>query len=182
MNKAELRSMALAKRNAMTEEECMEKSTLILKKLMFQDAFLRACRIGLYASMQNEVITYPLFPRARQLDKEIAVPKVLDRREMEFRSIHSLADLATGYFQVPEPKEGTRRAKEPDLLVVPLVAFDKDRNRIGYGRGYYDTYLRRHRGVKTIGLAYECQQVPVFCPSVSDVALDMIITEERIYE
>ena len=72
--------------------------------------------------------------------------------------------------------------KYPDILLVPIVAFDKDFNRIGYGGGFYDRYIKKIKKIKkviTIGLAYSFQKVKKISVNKYDVKLDYIITERE---
>ena len=182
MEKEQIRARMLKIRNAMSEDVCMEKSAAILKTLTRQDIFLRSWKVAMYASTQNEVITYPLIPRAKQLDKGVAFPSFTEQdRDMVFRYILSVSDLKPGAFHILQPKDNATVMEHPDLIVMPLAAFDEQRNRIGMGGGYYDRYLAAHPGCYTIALAYECQKTDRIKADENDIRPDMIITEEKIY-
>ena len=161
----------------------MEKSTRILKNLMRQDLFLRTFRVGLYASYRNEVITYPLIRRALQLDKLVSFPRITDPKtsSMEFYQVSGLLHLSSGYHGILEPGGERPLMEEPQLLIMPLVAFDESRNRLGYGRGYYDAYLAAHPAIHTIALAYTCQRRVLIPTFPCDVRPEMIITEDGVY-
>lgn len=184
MEKSIARQNAIKLRSSMTEEECMEKSTAILKKLYGLDAFLRAYKVGMYASINNEVITYPLVNRAQILDKGIAFPVVTDadKGNMEFRYILKVSDLRRGYMSIPEPLESKTVMNVPDVLIMPVVAFDGELNRVGYGKGYYDRFLSDKTQIVKIGLAYDLQKVDSIEIAENDISCDFIITEEKIYE
>lgn len=184
LEKSKVRHTIIDLRNKMTEDECMVKSTVILKKLYGLDAFLRAYKVGMYASINNEVITYPLINRAQLLDKGVSFPIVTDpdNRIMEFRYILKVSDLKKGYMSIPEPVDSKTVMTCPDVLIMPLVAFDDNLNRVGYGKGFYDNYLCNHPEIVKIGLAYECQKVGSIDAAENDICCDYIITEENIYE
>ena len=82
-------------------------------------------------------------------------------------------------YGIPEPI--TNKVKYPDVLLVPLVAYDKNFNRIGYGGGFYDRYIKRIKKIKeiiTIGVAYSFQRVNEIPVNKYDIKLDFIITEK----
>ena len=184
MEKSLIRNKILNIRNSLSEDECMMKSAAILKRLYGLDAFLRAYKVGMYASIGSEVITYPLIGRAQILDKGVAFPEVTDKdkSEMIFKYIMKVSDLKKGYMSIPEPKDSKTVMDHPDVLIIPLVAFDDKLNRVGYGKGFYDRYLSSHPEIVKIGLAYECQKAEEIDFSENDVKCDFIITEERVYE
>jgi 5-formyltetrahydrofolate cyclo-ligase len=87
--------------------------------------------------------------------------------------------LAPGHFQIHEPHEGSPAA-EPDLVLVPLMAFDRTGHRLGYGAGHFDRTLERLRALKpitAIGLAYAVQEVDRIPSSAHDQKLDAVLTE-----
>ena len=103
---------------------------------------------------------------------------------MRYFYIHSYDDVAPGYFNIPEPDE-TRNleeaADETALLLVPGVAFDKDRHRCGYGKGFYDRYLSRHTQHATVAMALDFQIVETVPTDVYDICPQMLITPTMIY-
>ena len=83
-------------------------------------------------------------------------------------------------YGIPEPV--SNKIVSPDIYLVPLVAYDKNLNRIGYGGGFYDRYFKRVKKVKkilTIGLAYSFQEVKKIPINNYDIKLDIIITEKN---
>lgn len=183
-DKDSIRKRILAVRNAMSDMDCMEKSARILKKLDKTDIFLSAYKVAIYASFANEVITYPLINRAMFLDKGVAFPYIVSEEncEMIFKYVLNISGLKPGKYHILAPEEKAVTMEQPDLIIMPLVAFDENRNRIGYGKGYYDRYLKEHPNCKTIALAYEDQKVEKIPADDNDFRPQMIITEEKIYE
>ena len=98
---------------------------------------------------------------------------------MIFLKIESFADLKEGRFGVMEPV--TQEEMIPgagDLFLVPRAFFDRNKNRIGYGGGYYDTYFEKHQGYRKIGLAFSEQISETAIPTEeTDIPLDDIVTE-----
>ena len=87
--------------------------------------------------------------------------------------------LIINKYGIPEPSSFF--LKTPDILLVPLVAFDEYLNRIGYGGGYYDRYInkvKKHKKIITIGLAYSFQKVKKISTNKHDMKLDHIVTEK----
>ena len=76
---------------------------------------------------------------------------------------------------------GKSKAIIPDLIVVPLLAFDKSKNRLGYGKGYYDKFLRKNKNITTIGLAFSFQKYNKIVSLKHDVKLNYILTEKGIF-
>jgi 5-formyltetrahydrofolate cyclo-ligase len=112
---------------------------------------------------------------------------VLRGPTMSFAEIQSSSTLINNFFGIMEPKLGARiDARELDLVLTPLVAFDDHGVRVGVGRGYYDRCFRflRHRThwrrPKLLGVAYELQHVPPLIPSSWDVPLWGVVTETGI--
>jgi 5-formyltetrahydrofolate cyclo-ligase len=88
-----------------------------------------------------------------------------------------------GKYGIMSAPDGAR-VVEPhdiDMVIVPLVAFDENRNRIGYGGGYYDTYLKSCKKAFKCGAAYEIQKHKKIVPEEHDLLLDLIVTEYKTY-
>ena len=164
------------KRLALSQEDYDRLNHDILTNIEALDAFQQARHVALYVSCRNEVRADALI--ARHPDKTFGVPKVTGD-DMVFYDIMTDDDLEPGCFGVREPKEGCALSGAFDLMLVPLLMFDKNHNRIGYGRGFYDRYFKDHP-VRTIGLAYGFQEVADTCPHEGDVPLDLIMTEEGL--
>ena len=84
-------------------------------------------------------------------------------------------------YGIPEPVDG--KVVYPDILLIPLVAFDKKLNRLGYGAGFYDRliqYLKKRKNIITIGLAFDFQEVYLIPVSKHDQKLDYIVTNKKI--
>jgi 5-formyltetrahydrofolate cyclo-ligase len=143
----------------------------------------RAQRIALFLAFDGEPSLAPLIEAARRSRKHLYVP-VLRGMTMTFAELEPSTSFAANFFGILEPKLGRKiDARELDLVLTPLVAFDDHGVRIGVGRGYYDRCFRflRHRShwrrPKLLGVAYELQRVPPLTPNAWDVPLWGVVTE-----
>ena len=97
---------------------------------------------------------------------------------MDFYEIHSLNDLKEGHFHILEPTTQLLiKPNQIDLMIVPMLAFDSNNHRVGYGKGYYDRYLSCEFNRYKIGLAFSFQQVSYIPIDQFDLPLDEIIQE-----
>ena len=139
-------------------------------------------KISLYYPSNYEVDTTELFDMLNQ-KKEISIfmPKLINGQKMKFIKWNHLDPLKVNTFGFLEPLSNGKNIK-PDLAVVPLLAFDKFHNRLGYGKGFYDKFLSKYLTTKkkiiTIGLAFSFQQYKKIPNTKSDVKLDYILTEK----
>ncbi|MDD5148457.1 MAG: 5-formyltetrahydrofolate cyclo-ligase [Candidatus ainarchaeum sp.] len=179
--KALLRMQNLQKRNSLNAREIEQKSRIIQSKLFSLEEFKKAEKILFYAGVKSEVQTRQMILDALALGKTIAVPKSdFEKKTMKAIRINSLADLEETKFGLLEPKKGKEiPANELGLVIVPGVAFDLKGNRLGYGGGFFDKFLKKTKCPK-IGLAFECNIEESLPSSPHDVKMDKIITEEKI--
>lgn len=185
--KALIRRQILELRDGMDAEERERKSSLIAGRVMDHPAFKEADCILCYASYKSEADTFSLMGHALAMGKKVYCPKV-HGKEMEFYRIFSMEDLKKGYKGIREPRgEGERlfmpgmAAEEKCLMVMPGSVFDRDRNRIGYGGGYYDRYLAGHAGIATVAVCFDMQVLEKVPSDVYDRKPDMVLTERGIY-
>lgn len=177
-NKREIRQMLKLRRNSLTEEEVMLRSAQICDMIKKQSWFEQSEIIYFYYPLGSEVNLLPLAEEVLLLGKQIAFPRV-DGTDMDFYKVRSLKEFREGYFHVMEPT-GKEMLQEPQALVfVPGLGFDSGRNRMGYGKGYYDRYFAKYPECKKIGIAYEIQIVENLVCDVYDVPMDAVITEWR---
>ncbi len=136
-----------------------------------------AKRIGIYCSTRQEVDTYGLMEHwFWDKDITIATPRV-NGNEMDFFKISSFKDLAMGSFDILEPQtEDKIDPEDLDVIIIPIVAFDDYKHRIGYGKGYYDRYLKKTLARK-IGIAFAFQEIDEISVDAFDVDCDIVITE-----
>lgn len=159
-----------------------------LARLVAASGLLRpGRRIALYLAMPEEIDTLPLLQIARQRGCFIATPRITSIRHNRIRFHDLEGAVQRGAFGIMEPR-GTRsrRAREFDVVFMPLVGFDARGNRIGMGRGFYDRCfahrirLRQWRRPLLVGLAYDQQQVALLSATKHDVPVDMIVTQSSL--
>ena len=183
MEKKDIRKQVFAQRAKTSEAFVQQQSSLIAGKIFALPQFQDASCIYVYMDYNKEASTRPIIEEAWRLGKKVAAPKVFGE-DMRYFYIHSYDDVAPGYFNIPEPDE-TRNleeaADETALLLVPGVAFDKDRHRCGYGKGFYDRFLAAHPGFTTVAAAFEFQLFDAVPFEETDILPQMLVTEQKIY-
>ncbi len=181
--KKQIRKKLLAKRALLSCREQFAKSNAIFLQLQKEDWFQKAEVIFCYIHYHEEVQTEAILTYIWSQGKTVAVPKVMGS-EMKFYSIATLADLELGYKGIREPSGcECRQEVIPDgksLMLVPGVGFDRQGNRCGYGKGFYDRYLEQYPELHTIALAYDCQVCASLPVDFHDRVMDQIITESQI--
>ncbi len=111
----------------------------------------------------------------------ISLPKIEKKSQMEFYKWYKNDPLLLNKYGIPEPM--TTKRVYPDILFIPLVAFDKELNRLGYGGGFYDRYIQKISKIKKVlkvGLAFSFQKLKTIPINKYDKKLDLIITEKDI--
>lgn len=173
MDKKELRARIKMLKKQHTVEQLQRQSDIILDKLERHPDFLRADIVMLYNALPDEVQTQSFLERWR-FKKRIVLPTVVgdDIIPVEYAKD---TDFAVGDFNILEPQN------EPysgtfDLIVVPGVAFDREGNRIGRGKGYYDRFLSQHLAVKRIGICFDFQLVEEVPAENFDIRMDEVIS------
>lgn len=167
-NKRALRKTVLAVRNQMSDRERIEQSEQNTIALLSDERYRNAKQLLLFASYGSEADTSQLFRQALADGKEVYFPKVVtdgDFSEMIFFRVWKESDLVPGFKGIPEP-EGNSTVFQYDeriacLMIMPGAVFDKEHNRIGYGRGFYDRYLSKNPELlkQTIAIGFACQLV-----------------------
>ena len=115
----------------------------ILKKRKFKNKIL-----GGYYPYNYEIDIMPLVEKFQKLNYSITLPKIGMNSEMNFFQWSTKDPLSINKFGIPEPI--SNKTKFPDILLVPLLAYDKNFNRIGYGGGFYDRYINRLKKIKKL--------------------------------
>lgn len=182
-SKSEIREVLLSKRSSIPPEEYAKKSRKIISRLTQTDAFRQASVIHLYISMnqRNEVNTFPLIEKLLTAGKKLVVPVMnMDNGSLKHVQIDSTDKLKENEWGVMEPESGEEYpAKKLDLIIVPMVGADENRNRMGYGKGYYDRFLSSV-DCPAIGLVFEDCVLPELPVEPHDRKLSAVITENRI--
>ena len=183
LEKNKIRKEILGKRNTLSTEEVEKKSDLIIENL---GKFIKnAENIMIFMDMKNEVrITklMELYPK-----KSFFIPKITDskNREMKINKYeeNELVLHKFGYYE--SSSSDFYNENILDIVIVPAVVFDFEKNRIGFGGGYYDTFLKKILGenkkVLFIGICYDFQIIEKVPSEEHDVVLDFVVSESRIF-
>lgn len=173
MDKKELRSHIKTLKKQHSKEQLLEQSKLILNKLENNRHFIEAKNVMLYSSLPDEVHTHDFLEKWRD-EKRIILPTVVgdDIIPVELKKD---TDFAVGDFNILEP-QNEEYTGDYDLIVVPGVAFDKNGNRIGRGKGYYDRFLCKHLNVARIGICFDFQLVDEVPTEENDIKMNDVIS------
>ncbi len=178
LTKAEIRSKILLKLKTQKEDTRRQKSSIIRKKLLRTKVFKKAKTIMFYIAFDGEVNTEEMIREARLLNKIIAVP-VCKKNRITIRPclLGKNPSLTKGPYGVCEPAvKKSIKLKDIDLVVVPGVAFDKNGNRLGRGKGCYDRLLKLlPTDTPSIGLAFDFQIIPSLPTQEHDVGVNKLI-------
>ncbi len=180
--KTKIRKEILAKLKNQKEEERQRKSLLIKNKLFRLSLFKKAKVVMFYMSKDGEVDTILMIKEAILKGKKIAVPITLTNEKELSVSLISGNDqeLEIGPFGIREPKKSNLRPidfKKIDLVVVPGLAFDRSKNRLGRGGGYYDKFLKKiPETTSTVGLAFDFQILKDLPASFHDVKVKALLS------
>ena len=184
-----LRARIKQKREQLSSENVDQLGDAIFRNLLDSNILEDKSRIAIYCSVNNEVATMQIIKHLWTKDKELFLP-IIKSNQLVFGSYKSGDNLCNNKFDIPEPttqREELITADVLDLVIVPLVAFDSDCNRLGMGGGYYDRALAfKKTASKTsspllIGLAYELQKVNILEMNSWDIPMDGIISESKTY-
>jgi 5-formyltetrahydrofolate cyclo-ligase len=189
MNKYTLRRQLKAARNAFTPTERRKAARASLRLALRHGLLLRSQRIGFYLPQGGEFDVHPLLNQALWMHRACYLPMLPRRgRVMQFGRVGRNTRMTTNRYGIGEPVDARPlRARQLDLLLMPLVGFDSEGYRLGMGGGYYDATLAfmRHRRLwrkpRLIGIAYECQRVDSLPHDPWDMPLDAVLTERQLY-
>lgn len=179
--KSDLRAAALARRDALTPEQRAAAAIGVAARA-FPIAVAPGQIVAGYSPIRSEFDPGPLMQALARQGARLALPVVIARdRPLLFREWSAGAPLVRGQLGILEPQAGAL-VVVPDMLLVPLAAFDRAGHRIGYGAGHYDRTFDQLRAVKTViavGLAFSVQEVAHVPALPHDVRLDYIATEHQ---
>lgn len=183
MPKRSLRSHLLAQRRALSHDAWSASSRAAQLNLLALDEYVRAECIALYAPAHNETDTALILAAAFRTGKRVLYPAVCGHH-MVFRHVERIESLQEGTFGIlePCPTGVDHQADEPDLIVVPGVAFDLTGHRLGYGKGFYDRFLQHPgRTAHLVGLCHDFQLTGEPLPAdPHDIPMEMVVTDMRI--
>ena len=174
------------KRDTLSKKEKNRLSARIEKNLFAAGRFKTAKTVMFYVTHRSEADTSRMIKRSLKLGKTVAVPKVEPGEKGKMLAVRITClekDLERGIYGIFEPKPGrceVLERKSIDLVLVPGLAFDVKGFRVGYGKGYYDRWLKSFSPKKRIGLAFDFQLVKSVPKTKRDAKVGLIVTEKRV--
>ena len=178
MNKSEIRKRILKIRKKNINKNFNINFNYINKILQDNKIFNKV--IGGYYPYNNEIDAIEILKKFEK-NNFISLPKIKKNFQMDFYEWSFKDPLVINKYGIPEPT--SNKIVYPNVLLVPLVAYDKYLNRLGYGGGFYDRYIKKIKKIKkiiTIGLAYSFQRISQIPADKYDVKLDFIVTNKKI--
>ncbi|UII28613.1 5-formyltetrahydrofolate cyclo-ligase [Fulvivirga maritima] len=185
IDKNTLRKAYLRKRRLLAEEEFTRRNQLLQSRFerFVEENVPKAVHTFLSIEKQAEVSTFPLIAIMKEAGVEkIAISKSLPAGELSHYWLNEKAVLKNNKWGIPEPVEGMAAdIHELNMVLVPLISFDKAGHRIGYGKGYYDRFLSKIPNVITVGLSLSPPLDSIPFTGELDVALNYCITPFATY-
>ena len=182
--KSDLRAAALAARDALSSDDrAAAAQAIAVRGLPIE--IKRGVVIAGYSPIRSEIDPAPLMRKLASQGARLALPVITARGQcLRFRVWSPDDRLLRGPLGILEPSPA-RAEINPEIVLVPVAAFDKAGHRIGYGAGHYDrtlAQLRKSRSITAIGLAFGAQQVDVVPALQHDVALDYVLTDTEVFD
>ena len=141
---------------------------------------VQTCALPISASRNELDISY-LGAVLADLGHKICLPRIGDEpQEMSFHEYKIGDELVANKFGILEPLS-TAKLLQPNVVIVPMLAFDRSKNRLGYGGGYYDKFLQNSTAIK-IGAAFAAQEVEQIPSEPHDIKIEMIVTELNCFK
>ena len=178
MDKKCIRRYINERRKEIQINEIMVNSKIISRKIFSMEEYIKTECVYIYMDFNGEVSTKEIIEESLKTGKRVAIPKI-ENEEMSFHYINSVEDTQEGYFGVREPIKNNL-CNEQGIIIMPGVAFDKQKHRIGYGKGYYDKYLQNNLELYKIAIAFEFQIFDEIPHEEHDILPNIIITEKQI--
>jgi len=180
VNKFQLRKKISKIRSKFVRKKIKVNSEAIIK-LIEQKSPNR--KVGLYYPFGDELSTLELMDRLTKKNFIISLPIIKNKFEMSFHNWSPNEPLKINRYGILEPFKGKRIT--PSTLIIPMLAFDSNLNRLGYGGGFYDRFIQKVEKQNIcvkIGLALSCQKINKVPIDKYDKKMDFIFTEKRIYK
>lgn len=177
MTKKELRAEFLTKRKEMSSDKKREMELEIESRLLMSAPYTSCDTVLTYVSTKAEIDTLGIIGAAFANKKRVAVPKTNEDFSLSFYYINSLEELKSGKFNILEPDDTAEKVEdfENSICIIPALCCDLSGNRIGYGKGCYDRFLKDYNGDK-ICLVYSENVLPLIEKEETDIKVDMIVS------
>ncbi|SDH05822.1 5-formyltetrahydrofolate cyclo-ligase [Pseudomonas benzenivorans] len=192
LTRAQLRRLLRQTRSALDAPTQRRAAQGLYRQLIHHPCFRRARHIALYLPNDGEIDPRPLLRAAQRRGKATYLPVLSDwpRSKMVFQRVRSQEKMVPNRFRIPEPRKNRAQQRKIwtlDLILLPLVGFDRHGGRLGMGGGFYDRSLGYREMRKNwhkptlLGLAHECQQVDRLAMASWDVPLAATVTDKGWY-
>lgn len=182
--KADLRRDAIARRDALPGDSRKAAAEAIAARA-FPLPIGPGAIVSGFMPLKSEINPLPLMQKLAEIGARLALPRIAGRgKPLIMRAWEFGTPLDRGQWGIREPKPDAAEV-DPDILLVPLLAFDRAGYRIGYGAGYYDMTINRLRGLKAVtavGIAFAVQEVPKVPATPRDERLDLVLTEREVID
>jgi 5-formyltetrahydrofolate cyclo-ligase len=182
--KAELRAAALAKREALPPQQRIDAANAIAAR-DFPVPIAPGAIVSGFSPMKSEINPIPLMRKLSGMGAQLALPVIVGRGKPLIMRAWKFGDpFKAGQWGIREPVAEAAEVA-PDILIVPLAAFDRHGHRIGFGAGYYDMTigaLRAHKKVTAIGIAFAAQEIERVPATDRDARLDFMLTEREVID
>jgi 5-formyltetrahydrofolate cyclo-ligase len=183
-SKANLRAAALAARDALSEVQRAAAAAAVAERGLPIEILPNMIVSG-YAPIRSEIDPMPLMLKLAAQGARLALPTVTARgQSLSFRAWSAGNKMVLGPLGILEPSPAAAELI-PDVMLVPLAAFDRLGHRIGYGAGHYDrslAHLRKSNAITAIGIAFAAQEIEAVPALSHDVPLDYVLTETRMFD
>ena len=176
-----VRQVLRGRKDAMNPKARLRKSRAICRHL--QGLIRDRETVMVYTSKEKEVSTVPLITSLFLRGNPVVVPIIVkDDISLRLSYLRDFSALVPSTFGVPEPigSEIPAYGGDVDLIILPMLGFDRRGGRIGYGAGYYDRFLGKHPRIRKIGIAFSCQEIGRLPVDATDVRMDQIVTENGV--
>jgi 5-formyltetrahydrofolate cyclo-ligase len=184
LSKADLRAVALSARDALSSQQRAAAAAAIAARGL-PAAIDPGAVVSGYSPIRSEIDPVPLMRALALKGARLALPAVMARgKTLAFRAWSPNDRLMLGPLGILEPSPAAAEVI-PDILLMPLAAFDRLGHRIGYGAGHYDytlAHLRKVKPIAAVGLAFAAQEIEAVPALQHDVALDYVLTETKVFD
>jgi 5-formyltetrahydrofolate cyclo-ligase len=182
--KAELRAAALAKREALPAQQRADGANVIAAR-PFPVPVPKGAIVSGFSPMKSEINPIPLMRKLFDSGAQLALPVIVGRGQPLIMRAWKFGDpFKAGQWGIREPVAEAAEVY-PDILIVPLAAFDRRGHRIGFGAGYYDmtiAALRAKKKVTAVGIAFAVQEIERVPSTERDARLDFMLTEREVID
>lgn len=182
MYKKDLRKRLIEKRKSLDKTEKAKWDKAISDKITSSDYFANAEQVLVFSSTDDEFDTSYIVEYCKLESKQLFYPLCTDRNgNMTFLRVDSPDDLVSGMYGIKEPKSTCEKyvQQKNDLVIVPCLSADRQKKRIGYGKGYYDRFLKDFNGV-SISPCYNAMLEDEIPTDKYDMQINIIVTDKEV--